>query len=63
MSAIGKAVSVQALRIPGGCASQISRQSTKEDDKVVSPKHRPPLASRKYSWYSFLLKVESIPGP
>jgi hypothetical protein len=30
--------------------------------KFVSPKHRPPLL-RKYSWYSFLLESESIPGP
>jgi hypothetical protein len=25
--------------------------------------HRPPLPPRKYSWYSFLLKAESTPGP
>jgi hypothetical protein len=31
--------------------------------KVVSPKHRPPLPPRKYSWYSFLLESESTPGP
>jgi len=33
-----------------------------EGAKVVSPTHRPPLPSRKYSWYSFLLAAESTPG-
>ena len=31
--------------------------------KVVSFTHQPPLTSRKYSWYSFLLEAESTPGP
>jgi hypothetical protein len=44
-------------------ASRISRQSACEGGKVVSPKHRPPLTPKKYSWYSFLLEAESIPGP
>ena len=52
----------QALRFPGVSGYQISRQSALEDGKVVSPTHRPPLRSRKYSWYSFLLEAESTQG-
>ena len=46
-----KDVSVQAYRGPEGSrmleAPGIFRQSAHEDDKVVSPTHRPPLPSRK----------------
>ena len=31
--------------------------------KAVSLTHRPLFTPRKYSWYSFLLKAESTPGP
>jgi len=41
---------------------RISRKSAHEGSKVVSPKHWPPLLPNKYSWNSFLLKVESTPG-
>jgi hypothetical protein len=49
-------------RVLGEWGSQIPRQSAHEGGKVVSPRHRPALPPRKYSWYSFLLESESTPG-
>jgi hypothetical protein len=62
----GKAVPLQAWSGPEGfrklrfpdflTASQVGC-------KVVSPKHRPHLPPRKFSWYLFLLEAESTAGP
>ena len=42
-------------------APRVSRPSAHESDKVISPKHGPPLLSRRYPWYSYLLGVKSTP--
>jgi hypothetical protein len=34
-----------------------------EGVKVDNPKHLPHLSPKRYSWYFFLLMVESIPEP
>jgi hypothetical protein len=49
----------QALRVPGGSEFQILRQLAHKGGKVIRPTQRPPLLLRKYSWYSFLLKISS----
>jgi len=49
----GQANTLQAWTGPEGSRRlrlQISRQSAHEGGKVVCPKHRPLLPSRKYSW-------------
>ena len=54
-----KAIPLQAWTGPEG-----SKNLRLVDFKTVgkvSPKHRPALPPRKYSWYSFLLEVESTP--
>ena len=44
----------EVFRILG---SQMSRQTTREGGKIVSPTHRPLLPLKKYCWYSFLLEA------
>jgi len=62
----GKAVPLQAWSGPEGSRKLRFPDfvtTVQDDGKVVSLTHRPPLAPRKYSWYSFLLEAESTPGP
>jgi len=44
-------------------AHSISRQSSHEGGKAVSPVHRPHLNPKKYPWYSFPLEAELTPQP
>ena len=53
----------QALRVPGGLCSRISRQSTHEGGKFDSPTHRPLLPPGNIPCYPFMLEDESTPGP
>ena len=56
-----KAISLQAWTVPEG-----SRRLRITDFKTIGTKshtHRPPLPTRKYSWYPFLLEAESTSGP
>ena len=60
-----KAVLLQAWSGPEGSRklSFPDFMTTAQDGgKVVSLTHRLPLPPGKYTWYSFLLEVESTPG-
>jgi hypothetical protein len=48
---------------PGILGSQISRHSAHKGNKVSILTHRPSLSPRIYTWYSFLLEVQSPTGP
>jgi len=50
------------LRVQEVQAPKICRLSVYEGKKFVTSTHRPPLPSRKYPWYSFLLQAEPTPG-
>ena len=63
----GKGISVPLQAWSGSEGSKKLRfpdfmPTAQDGGKVVSLTHRPPLPPRKYSWYSFLLEAESIPG-
>ena len=66
-SVSGEALPLQPCAGPQGTrkveAPGISKKSEYESDKAVSPKHRPLLPPRMYTWFSFLLEVEATPGP
>jgi len=51
----GKTIPVEAQRVPGSWASQISRQSAHEGGKVVICTHRPPLPSKEI--FLFLISI------
>jgi hypothetical protein len=44
-------------------ASRISRLSAHESEKFVTTRQQPSLAPGIQPWYSFLLELESTPGP
>ena len=56
----GKAIPVQALRVPGGWFHDSRHMKV---IKFVNPMHQPPLPPRRYPWYSCVLEAESTPGP
>ena len=62
----GKSVPLQTWSSPEGFRKlkfPDFMTTAQKGGKVVSLTHRPHLPPRKFSWYSFLLEAESIPGP
>ena len=51
----------QSLYMPGKTQKCLEVEAH-EGGKVASTTHRPPLPTRKYSFYLFLLEAESTPG-
>jgi len=52
----------QALSVPGGSGSQISRQSAHEDGMVVSPKQRPSLPPENIPGTNFCYRLNQPQG-
>jgi hypothetical protein len=63
----GKPIPVTGRGDPYGCeASRLPHflaNRFADGGEVVSLMRRPPFTPQEYSWYSFLLEVESSPGP
>lgn len=58
-SSVVKGQNIPVYTWTGPEGSRIARQSVHEGGKVLSPRHRLPLPTMKYFWYSFLLQAES----
>ena len=55
---------VRLIRLKLALYRQFGLQEAEEHENgKVSPTHRPPLPSSRYSWYSFLSEADLVPGP
>ena len=57
-----KAIPGEALRVPGGRVSQISRHLAHEGGKVVIPTHRPPLTPGDILGTHFFYRLSQTQG-